>query len=90
MLPSKWKRFWLGPLGTLCVAGPLAHAATTDQMDAALANGRSWLVSHERSAGAWSAPTGLEIAAATEAIQALCKAGRMGSRTYRGIPWWMR
>lgn len=79
------KRWWVPVV--LSAAGVVAQAATSAQIDTARAKGLAWLVSHQNSEGYWQAPSGLEIAAAAEAMQAYSNAGMKGMPYGRATSW---
>ncbi len=81
----KLTRLWVPMI--LGAVGCVAQAATTAQIDTARAKGLAWLVSHQNGEGYWQAPEGLEIAAASEAMQAYANAGMKGMPYGRATSW---
>jgi hypothetical protein len=80
-------------VGFACVAtlfaalSPLSsHAATTAQVDSARAKGLAWLFQNQKGDGSWSAPSGLQVQATSEVLNAYLNAGiQNGDSFYAGV-----
>lgn len=67
--------------------GMNADAATTAQIDSARANGLRWLFQHQTPDGSWKSGLGSEIAATSEALEAIRNAGLSNYPYHKAISW---
>ena len=67
--------------------GMNAVAATNAQIESARVNGLRWLFQHQLANGSWKSTYGSEIAATSEAVEAIRASGLNNSPHIKGISW---